>query len=459
MLLAAACWAAASVAAQPASDGDLAEYQARIGQRMAGLEQRLLEMADLIEADQPDRAERLRRSFQLSRERLIVPGMDRIGSLLEQERYAEAAQLERQILDDLGRLAELLSAEQWAQELDRLRDAASRVEDLLRGQLETLERTRGLLGPGQEAARDLASRYGEAWEGQRRIAEQAEGLHGDMGGLPGADHVASAMAAMQRAEAALHGRAGPDAAEAESRAAGYLQAAAAALREAISRLEVEQRARLVQRLEAILREMLQEQQAILAETESMERLRTEAGGTLTRAQLLDVAALARREDGLSALADEALAALEQGRAGFSLPAALRTVREDVGACADLLRQGRTGFAVQELQREVIGLLQGLIQALAAARSEQPKEPPEPPRTERPKEAEPGAVDAAMELSVMRAMQVSLNQRTVRLHRLEQDSAVPPDELSAGRARLADGQAKVRHVLAQLQEALQRSANK
>ncbi len=450
---------AAAVAAQAVSDGELAEHQARIRQRMASVEQRLLEMADLIEADQPDRAERLRRSLQLSRERLIVPGMQRVGSLLAQGRYAEAAQLERQILEDLSRLADLLNAEQWAHELDRLREAAERLDGLVRAQSEALERTRRLWGLSQQSGQEPAEQYAEAAGEQARLSGQADALRRDMRGLPGADEVASALAAMADAAAALSARAGEDAVDAQATAGQHLEAALARLRRAIARLEAEHRARALQTVRKILQNMLREQKAILTETEAMERTRKETGGTLTRAQSLRVLALASREDGLSALADDALAALEQDVAGLSLPAALGTLKADVGACADMLRRGRTGFTVQELQRDVIGLLEGLIQALADAETEMLKEPAETPQTQKPGEPERRDVDAAMELSIIRAMQVAVNQRTVRLDDLDREAAASPEDLSAECARLAERQRKIRSMVTELRDALQRATER
>ncbi|MCK4374890.1 MAG: hypothetical protein KAX19_06150, partial [Candidatus Brocadiae bacterium] len=197
--------------------------QSRIHERMAEVEQRLLEMARLLEPERPERAEQLRQALVLSRERFIVSNMESIRALLAGERYGEAARLQREVLDDLARLAAVLGAEESAAELVRVRDAEGRLEEMVRKQSAAASETGELADPAEYAA---------AADGQEALREEAQELDGELRGGPGSEHLRAAVASMTAAAQALRGGAGAEALVAQVEAGGSLEAALAAVRQA-----------------------------------------------------------------------------------------------------------------------------------------------------------------------------------------------------------------------------------
>lgn len=425
--------------------------QSRVRQRMGEVEQRLLEMAGPLEPQQPERAEQLRHAFKLSRDRLIVSRMARIGSLLGQERYAEAAWLQQEVLEDLDRLAGWLNAGQWAGELTRLREALSRLEALARRESDAVRRTREL---SRLAAEGPSQAHAAAAENQRMIRSHADDLHVELRGGPGADHLAGSLGLMAQAERALRTGADADALAAQLEAGRHLVAAAAEVQRAISRLEAQRRAETRLRLREILRGMLEGQQAILAETKEVDRLVGHQPRP-SRAQLLRIAALARREEGLLDAADEALALLEADGTSVALPAALKAVKADIAACAQLLQEGRTGALVQGLQEHVVAILAALIEALRTPEADRLRKLGERPPTKKGKGGAEALVEVVEELKVMRAMQVSLNRQTARADDLRGQSAELTDEVRAEIRRLAQRQGGIRRTVGDLQRALAR----
>ncbi len=437
----------------------LALDQSRLKQRLSEVEQRMLEMAALLEPAQPQKAEQLRQAFKLSRDRLIVPRMEEIQSLLDRERYGEAVELQEQVLADLDRLAVSLSSVEWAGELSRLRHALERLEDVASRQAEAARRTEELsrLTAGSAEARL------EAAQDQSGIRRDAAGLRADLGAAPGAEHLAGALGFMDEAGRALKDGADADALAAQLEAYGRLQAAQAALRSAIRRLDAQRRAEIRFKVRETLRQMHVEQQAILAETDRIDGLRGDVAApaehrpaTVPRAELLNIAALAKREQGLLDMVDQAMALVAEDATPLALPRALTAVREDIASCAGLLQAGRTGRFVRGLQEDIIATLADLIEALTSDKARQPLPPDRPPAGEKRERRPTVPVDVVAELKVIRAMQLSVSRQTARLDGLRQEAPGLTDELSGGMRRAADRQGAVKRMVGDLQRALQRS---
>ncbi|MHC4591562.1 MAG: hypothetical protein ACYS8L_02575, partial [Planctomycetota bacterium] len=385
----------------------LAYDQGRIQERVAGVEQRLLEMARLLEAERPAKAAQLREALTVSRERFIVSRMGDVRGLLDGRRYSEAARVQAELLEDLAALAEALGAEQWAGELERLRDAEHRLARLRREQSASAARTPGLSG---------AASFRDAAEDQQAIRRRAQKLLGELRGGPAAERLYDAVTQMSAAEDALSAEAPGAAAEAQRGADRRLAAALDAVRAAIARLEAQRRAELRRKVREMLEQVLEAQRAIRRETELADQQATEAGRA-SRALELRVADLARRQGELAGDLDGALNVLAPDRTTVALPAALRHVRADIRASADLLRAGNTGPVVRALQEEVELALGALVEVL---RGIQALAAPEPAETTMMKMEKPKGrrlVDVPGELKVARMLQATLLQRTARADRL------------------------------------------
>lgn len=440
-LLPAAAQGAGERAGPPAAG--LALDQARLQQRMAEVEQRLLEMARGLDAEQPARAEQLRRALALSRESFLVSKMAAIRDLMEQNRYGEAAPVEREVLADLERLVASLSAEQWADELARLRAAEARLAGLLAKESAAAARTGELARAAGPSQADAAA-AGE----QQIIRGEGEALYADLRGGPGAAELSGALKSMSAAEDALGRAARADAMKSQEEASAGLQAALDAVRQAVQKLEARRRAEVRLRLLQMLEQMLKAQQAARAETARLDALM--APGSVPRAVRLALADLAIRQESLGASADEAMALLKEDPTALALPLALAQVKADVVDCAELLRVGTTGAPAQTLQEEVEAQLQAMIEAL---RPEEVGPSPAPPEARKGRPSAAAPVDVVLELKVLRSMEVALQRRTAALDSTRGAGAGPPAGFAGQAAQLAERQGRIGAALGQLQSTL------
>jgi hypothetical protein len=445
-LLPAAAQGAGERAGPPAAG--LALDQARLQQRMAEVEQRLLEMARGLDAEQPARAEQLRRALALSRESFLVSKMAAIRDLMEQNRYGEAAPVEREVLADLERLVASLSAEQWADELARLRAAEARLAGLLAKESAAAARTGELAraaGPGAAGPSQAdAAAAGE----QQIIRGEGDALYADLRGGPGAAELSGALKSMSAAEDALGRAARADAMKSQEEASAGLQAALDAVRQAVQKLEARRRAEVRLRLLQMLEQMLKAQQAARAETARLDALM--APGSVPRAVRLALADLAIRQESLDVSADEAMALLKEDPTALALPLALAQVKADVVDCAELLRVGTTGAPAQMLQEEVEAQLQAMIEAL---RPEEVGPSPAPPEARKGRPSAAAPVDVVLELKVLRSMEVALQRRTAALDSTRGAGAGPPAGFAGQAAQLAERQGRIGAALGQLQSTL------
>jgi hypothetical protein len=89
----------------------LTPRQQRVNRMMGNLERMLLSLARTLEKTEPERAERLVKAFQQSKELLIEQRMEEIVRLLETARLDSASDEQKKIIQDLSQLIELLLEE------------------------------------------------------------------------------------------------------------------------------------------------------------------------------------------------------------------------------------------------------------------------------------------------------------------------------------------------------------
>jgi hypothetical protein len=425
--------------------GLVSAAQAQVAERMAQVEQRLLELSAMLRDQQPDRAQQMSRALALSRERFIVANMDRARQLVAQGRYDEASRLQQRILDDVAGVALALSAEPAEGEVSRLRDALARLEALLAAQADALARTRAL------PEGDL-SRLQAAVPAQTQVRTQTWQLYDESGGVPGADSLADAVAQMLAAEQALGGGLRAQALEAQLDALEKLGQARQELQQAAERLEAQLRAQQRASLRALVRSMLGEQQAIRAQTEALPAP-VEPPVEVPRARQLQLTALAARERGLLAPLDEAGKLLEADGTTAVLPAVLGQVRADMTTCAGWLESGAASQEVIALEQDIEAALQGLLDALYV----EPAEPSALPQQagQKARQARPPAprlVAPVAELKLTRAMQVRIRDEAARLDALRAGAPELPAALRERAFRLADSQAAMAEAMLKLQAA-------
>ncbi|MHC4481801.1 MAG: coiled-coil domain-containing protein, partial [Planctomycetota bacterium] len=427
--------------AQGQREEPLTRDQSLVRERMLGLEQRLLEMARLSEAERPERAAQLRRALALSREQFVATRMATVRDLLQQGDYAEAARLQADIIEDLGRLADALREEQWGNELTRLRKAASGLEALR-------QRQRQLAAGAESLSGQTAFRTAEGAQGE--LAEAARRLLVELQSGPGSDQLAAAITQMSAARGALARMEGREAGEAQRAAARGLAEALEAVRRAIDRLEARRREAFRTELHRIIAEMLETQRELSAGTMELNGP-GDGEDRPSRAVRLRAARLAAGQEDVAESAAQARSLVAEEGSTVAFPVALAQVEGDARVAAEFLRTGIAGAEVRELQGEIEATLQALLDALGgeALRIPTPQERPEP-KPERRRQR--GLVEVGAELKVARAVQAALKRRTARVDALRGEGREAP-WVEAEVDRLTDRQASVTDMLTALTNAL------
>jgi len=405
----------------------LAAEQARIAARMVELEQRLLELTGRTDEGAPGNVER---ALRLSRERLIVANMERIRELVGRQRYAEAAELQEQVISDVTEVAAALAQERGGMELARLQELAGKLDGLIADQQAATGRT-GRLAEGQ---------YGAAAQAQEDIRRALRELLGQADAVPGEAELAAAAQQMMAASEALGSGRTAAAEEAQRGATDRLQDARTQVQKAIAALEAQLRSRRRAKLRELFRAMLSEQLSIGTETEVLHVTVGDAGA-MSRAHRLQAAALAARERDLLVPAEEARLLLEADGTTAAMPVLLAQATDDVQVCADLLVDENVSPIVRELQADVGVALAALLEAVSAEPTEPAQEPDELAKPPEPGRKHVRLLAVAEELKLVRAVQARVNART----------AAAPDRVPS--TRLAENQARLAQMMRELQMAL------
>ena len=426
-------------AAAPAPEA-VSQQQSLARERMQDVERRLLELADLIEPQDPARAAALRRALTVSRQQFVVTNMADIESMLQGGNYGAAAQGEQQVLTALKQLGDILGQEAQPADVKALQAAQARLADLVKRQADAVARTQA--SPDADALRAAA-------QTQHGIASDAKSLADDLQGAPPSDELKAALSLMSDAEGALSGGRKAEAIAAQTAAQKQLEDASQALRAAIARQQQADQEQARAGLVTALQHMLDEQKAVRTETEGLGK--EAAGNAAGRAYRLRAIALSEREKALGTAADGVLDSLAKDGTTVALPAALRQVKEDVAECATLLGDARTGPEVTAVQEGVESALAALIDAFQAAQQAQVKPPETPPQEQAPQREsrKPPLVDLGQQLKVLKALQLSVNAQTGRLD--AQRGALDAEAARAQAARLATRQGDLLGVARSLEE--------
>ncbi|MFO8006673.1 MAG: hypothetical protein R6V05_02960 [Candidatus Brocadiia bacterium] len=413
----------------------LPERQEELRARMERIEGRLLELTAL--AQDAGRRQSVQRALEVSRREFLVQNMQRIRDMLAEGRYDEAAALQRDVMEDLERLAALLEGDDTTERLAALRRAAADLEELLERQSDALERTRRFATEAQDP-----QSYRRLSEEQQQMAQSAAALGTDLRDEAAGQHVASAAEAMRAAAAALAGQQAGQAMVAQSEARSRLEAARAALQRALQRLEAERRDRLRGQLKELLDELLREQRAVRTATDE---LAGAIAGTerLSRAQRLRLARLAERQRAVSPYVEQARSLLEQMGPTAAWPEAFSQLGALVDEAAGLVRDGRPAEAVP-VQQAVEALVEGLLEVLRARERLAESEPPPPP-TRRDEEDTRRPMDVPEELRVLRALQSALNRASEALA----GRNAPREQVHSAAEGLADRQEGIRSGLGEV----------
>ncbi len=167
---------ASSLFAQPSSpptaNDQLALEQSELADRYARLEKLMLRMAEFDAADNPRRAELLRKAFATSQDRNVQLQLEQLVEVLQQDKLSRAIVDQGMVSKDMQAILELLLKENRA---DRLKDEQQRIKAYIR-EIERLERMqRGVQGRTEGGVATPRLR-----EEQERVAERTSDLNQQM---------------------------------------------------------------------------------------------------------------------------------------------------------------------------------------------------------------------------------------------------------------------------------------
>lgn len=151
----------------PRPGDDLTLQQSGLSDRFQRLENLLLRMADFDQAENPHRAELLKKAYALSREKRMRVQFEELVTLLSKEEFGPAGDHQRLLKSDLDALLKLLLSEDQS---DRNRNQQGRVREYIR-EIERISRLqRGLRGRTES---DLAQGLTQE---EQELADRTEAL-------------------------------------------------------------------------------------------------------------------------------------------------------------------------------------------------------------------------------------------------------------------------------------------
>lgn len=407
------------------------DRQRELARNFDKAQERLQGIAKQLRDADPLAAEAAADAARFGEEAAIGGLMREAGGQLAGRRLAQAAKSQRRVLDQLAEMLDVLSNRkeyELSHLVKKLREAEAQLagykdeEGGLKKKLAAAEKI-----PDEEQKRKELERLSrqqlENEEAVSRLARRLKRLQAEQAESSLAKAGASMKAAGDQASSGDPASAADSAAGAEE----DLARAQAELAEDRSRAEQDLADEQLARLEDGLGIMRDTQTKILADTVEYENRRARAG-EWTRAEMVTVRDLGRRERFLADEADETAKKLAASRA-FAL--AMDNVSRDMSRGATGLEERDTGAPTQGAEKSALDRLQALLDALG--KDDGPQSPADessaPPEGDSQQQAQPGENQSLAELKLLKAMQENVNARTREL-----DAAAQASENATGERR-------------------------
>ena len=262
--------------------------------------------------------------------------------------------------------------------------------------------------------------------------------------------IANAEDLMRKAQQALQQAKRNKAAQQMREAEEEIAAAKKQLEEILRQLREEEVERTLAMLEGRFRKMLQRQMEV---KDSTERLNKTAADQRATDFEIQTGKLSARQNSIATDASRALLLLREDGSSVAFPATVEEMHLDMQQIAARLSAAKVGDFTIELENEVIGTLNYLVDALAQAQkdNEQEKSAGAPPGGGPPPNPGDGAlVGKIAELKMLRGLQDRIHQRHQRYAQSlgsVDDPAATADspDLIAGLRRLAEKQLKLTRI--------------
>jgi DNA repair exonuclease SbcCD ATPase subunit len=330
---------------------------------MRELEDRMIKLAGLLRDAQPDDAARLLLGVENAREQLILEQMQSITALLADIDLSQATNEQKQVLEKLQRLKDLLlhanvDLKIKLEQLQQVAEARQRIADLVAQEKAQVaataaaEKNRQATGPlakneqrNQRVGQDL----------QRQVSRIA-------GSNQAAESIGQACTSMGNAAQALGQAQCQAACQAQQSAIEQLERADQQLEQLQQQLRQQAEATARQRITELLNEMIERQTQVKEATEQAVPRVGQRDAQI--AELLPQ--LAGVQSQIMASADECIQVCDTIEFSFVLPDALRDVRGRMEEVRSELEQARADDRLVQAQDQIISDLTELLGAMQKA---------------------------------------------------------------------------------------------
>lgn len=246
---------------------------------------------------------------------------------------------------------------------------------------------------------------------------------------PGRKRIQAAEERMRAAEKKLKEAKRKDAVKEQEAAVEELQQAKAELERILRQMREEEVERSLAQLETRFRKILTMQVEVYDNTVRLDKV---AANEQTREHQIEAGRLARREQEIIAETDRAQNLLREEGSAVAFPEAVSQMREDMLQVEARLSATNLGSLTQGIEKDVIKALEEMVAALQKAQKELKEQKSKGGGGGGMPEDSP-LVDKLAELKMIRALQVRVNQRTLRysqLLRANNEQADQPDLILA-----------------------------
>jgi hypothetical protein len=317
---------------------------------------------------------------------------------------------------------------------------------------------------------DIAGQTNQLEQKMQAAAQQAaggqDGANAEAGKpQPGQQKLQQAQKSMQQASGGLRKQDPSDASRQEAKAIRELEDALQEIEERLAQLREETQLEKLARLEARFRDMLSIQQRLTAQTQSLDKKRSESGGELARSDRNTLRAIGDEERrmeavrseteskdrGLAGKAQQALDIIIDDGTSVVFPDIVEQLRDDLISVGNLLADNlRADQYTVTLQKEVETTLEELIEALQQLQQQRQssgggggggggQEP---------------LLPNSAELKLLRFAQLRINRRTVALDQARPHNA-PLDDVHKGETqKIAERQSEIAEMTVRILERAQ-----
>lgn len=356
-----------------ATAANLSGDQQEIAERYQRLEAVALRIADLADDADGDRAKQIRDAIGKARELGIEERFDRVVTLLESERLAEARSGQSELAEQLEELLRLVMADplesQLEEERRRLEKLSAEVRQAIRSQRSLRARTER--EESQQDSKELAEEQSQLADYIERLLELTpdESSSGEAKDSESSDgppslggRITQAEGAMRQASKRIGSGKQGEATEQQRKAQRELEAAQRLVEKALRQLREEEQQRRLASLSDRLREMLAEETVIVKNTTDLVSESTKPN----RTKKIAAAKLADRQAHVTVAADRALRLIEEDGKSLIFAEAMRQATSDMRVVESRFRQTRLDALTQQLAQDIVLTIEEMLAAVDQA---------------------------------------------------------------------------------------------